>query len=169
MPKQRVESCFTIGPPLGSLSETKGTWRWPNGWVVDYSISTVRSELDLFFKHTGVGLRQEIPLQHTEPNYGGVRWWFLCPKCRLRVSRLYKPQDLYCFFCRHCHGLSYESSLLSGSKQWNAFKAFGKDIGMTTREATRYIRLEYAPKDYTRSNDRSSTRCATADLVSRYS
>lgn len=145
MSKERVENCLTLGPPLGSLYETKGTLSWPNGSVVDYSISIARSELDIFFQHNRTRMQQEIPLQQSIPNYGGIRWWFLCPKCRRRVSRLYKPSAVYCFFCRHCHNLTYESAQTSGSKRWNAFKAHGKKVGIPTREAARHIKLEYAP------------------------
>lgn len=145
MPKQRVETCFTLGPPLGPLTKTQGTWRWPNGWQVDYSISTERSELYLFFKHNGMGLQQEIPLRHTKPNYGGLRWWFLCPKCNLRVSRLYKPPQVYCFFCRHCHDLTYESSQLSGTEIRKLYQRIAKKVQTTTREVRIWTGLESNP------------------------
>ncbi len=44
-------------------------------------------------------------------NFGGVRYWFLCPlnNCGRRVAKLYKPPGGKYFGCRHCHDLSYES------------------------------------------------------------
>jgi uncharacterized protein YlaI len=31
---------------------------------------------------------QTIPLRSTRPNFGGVRFWFLCPDCGKRVAVL---------------------------------------------------------------------------------
>lgn len=47
-----------------------------------------------------------IPLHWTSPNFGGMRPWFLCPRCFRRVGVL----ALYgnAFFCRRCLGASYE-------------------------------------------------------------
>ncbi len=55
-----------------------------------------------------------IPLLSTRPNYGGVRWWFACPRlrdgcpCARRVRRLYLRRGY--FACRLCHDLTYRSS-----------------------------------------------------------
>lgn len=43
----------------------------------------------------------------TPCNYGGERYWFLCPLCYRRVGVLYKKGDY--FRCRHCHDLTYAS------------------------------------------------------------
>ncbi len=51
-------------------------------------------------------LDYEIGLTTTPCNYGGFRWWFLCPKCRKRVAKLYLWKY---FYCRHCHNLTYRS------------------------------------------------------------
>jgi hypothetical protein len=145
MSKQRVESCFTIGPPQGPLRDTKGTWHWRiNGWTANYSIHTNYPQLHLQFNHRGY-MRQEIPLVHTKPNYGGIRWWFLCPKCSRRVSRLYKPSQAYCFFCRHCHDLTYESAQLSGTKMRKVVQATARKVDTTTREVRRWILLDSNP------------------------
>lgn len=58
---------------------------------------------------------QSFPFSRSRPNFGGVRWWFLCPlvvngkPCRRRVSKLYLPYARSLFGCRHCHQLTYQS------------------------------------------------------------
>jgi hypothetical protein len=49
---------------------------------------------------------ERIELVTTCCNYGGVRWWSLCPKCSRRVAVLWGAPWL----CRKCHGLAYRSS-----------------------------------------------------------
>jgi hypothetical protein len=50
----------------------------------------------------------------TSCNYGGRRWWIICPlginghTCNRRVSALYLAGKY--FGCRHCHNLTYNSS-----------------------------------------------------------
>jgi hypothetical protein len=51
----------------------------------------------------------EALLLTTDCNFGGVRYWFGCPYCSMRVGVLYlAPGDVY-FRCRHCNNLSYRS------------------------------------------------------------
>ncbi len=55
----------------------------------------------------------KIRLTTTPCNFGGNRYWFICPltnngiPCRKRVGILYKKG--YYFGCRHCHNLTYNS------------------------------------------------------------
>ena len=56
-----------------------------------------------------------IDLEMTPCNFGGQRWWFLCPltrngrPCRRRCGKLYSlPGHLY-FGCRRCNDLTYRS------------------------------------------------------------
>lgn len=71
--------------------------------------------LDCVYPPSGIEQTQEIRLATTTPNYGGVRYWFVCPcyrggmqgsYCNRKVRKLYLP-DSYEFGCRHCHRLSY--------------------------------------------------------------
>jgi len=141
MRKLRVEECLTIGTPRGPLHDMKGTWHWQYyGLSASYSIHTEYSELRVFMQ-----AHQQIPLRHTTPNYGGTRWWFLCPKCDQRVSLLHKPRESYCFFCRDCHDLSYQSSQLSGSEESKYLEAIAKKERTTTREALLSLRLKMEP------------------------
>ena len=47
----------------------------------------------------------------THPNYGGVRFWFICPVrgCGRRVAKIYLPPKGRYFACRECYGLTYRS------------------------------------------------------------
>ena len=56
-----------------------------------------------------------IALTTTSCNFGGVRYWFICPLstngayCGRRVGTLYLAPGAKYFGCRHCYNLSYES------------------------------------------------------------
>jgi len=57
----------------------------------------------------------KITLTTTPCNFGGVRYWFICPLsvngnfCGRRVGTLYLGPGGKYFGCRHCYNLSYES------------------------------------------------------------
>ncbi|MHC4463997.1 MAG: hypothetical protein ACYS30_21575 [Planctomycetota bacterium] len=57
----------------------------------------------------------KVQLTTTPCNFGGVRYWFICPLsrkgvyCGRRVAKLYKAPGANYFGCRHCYDLSYES------------------------------------------------------------
>lgn len=59
---------------------------------------------------------ESIPLVGTIPNFGGVRWWFLCPlvhagvTCNRRVKKLFLPPRGQYFGCRASFDLTYESA-----------------------------------------------------------
>ena len=50
-----------------------------------------------------------VEVEVTRPNYGGIRWWFLCPKSGRRVQVLYKPGFGDIFASRQAWGLAYQS------------------------------------------------------------
>jgi hypothetical protein len=47
--------------------------------------------------------------------FGGKRWWFICPlivhgiACNRRAGKLYLPPGARYFGCRKCHDLTYRS------------------------------------------------------------
>lgn len=57
-----------------------------------------------------------VPIDYTEPNYGGVRPWFVCPECGTRRRKLYLPprRGTSRYLCRECYDLGYTSSRTSG-------------------------------------------------------
>ncbi len=57
-----------------------------------------------------------VPIRATPTQFGGKRWWFICPlvvngnACNRRTANLYLPPGAKYFGCRICHGLTYRSS-----------------------------------------------------------
>jgi len=71
---------------------------------------------DASFTGTAHYHNQTVGVVSTPCNYGGVRWWFLCPtdsdkNCVQRCRILYLPHEHEetAFGCRECHRLTYES------------------------------------------------------------
>lgn len=60
-------------------------------------------------------LAYAISLSTTPCNFGGFRYWFICPlekhgiPCNRRVGKLYLPPNGIYFGCRHCYNLTYRS------------------------------------------------------------
>ena len=71
------------------------------------------SALKLSFWH-GSGddrehVEQNVRLVFTEPNYGGRRWWMVCPYKGIRVGKLYLPNGGDRFASRQAWRLAYQS------------------------------------------------------------
>lgn len=68
-----------------------------------------------------------VPIVKTPCNFGGHRFWFICPVsvngryCGRRVGKLYLAPGSRYFACRHCQDLTYRSSQES-SPTINALK-----------------------------------------------
>ncbi len=134
--KRTVEECWTIdvsdvarvvnpskpGPTSGSLRPIKpatGRKMPPVRCAIEVGDDgTPRLGLSYTASDRwGLGHRVEesIRLQTTRPNFGGVRWWFSCPRtvngeeCGRRVGKLYRPPESQHFACRHCLDLTYVS------------------------------------------------------------
>ena len=52
-------------------------------------------------------LDQNIEVTKTPCNFGGQRFWFICPQCHKKVGVLYKKPTSEVILCRDCHGLKY--------------------------------------------------------------
>ncbi|EKD44367.1 MAG: hypothetical protein ACD_71C00161G0002 [uncultured bacterium (gcode 4)] len=55
-----------------------------------------------------------ITLTQTKTNYGGIRYWFSCPKCQRRVSVLYENPHTLALECRICTGFTYKKQKYKG-------------------------------------------------------
>ncbi len=108
-----------------------GSWKWPRsrpeeildstGRVINcihYSIELLSdSHVRMCYKdlRSGGFYDYNVDLVSTRPNYGGLRWWFLCPArlgdraCRRRVRKLYLAPVRTSFACRKCCDLRYAS------------------------------------------------------------
>jgi hypothetical protein len=51
----------------------------------------------------------KIFLDTTQPAFGGLRWWFICPRSRRRVRKLHLPLGGRHFWCRRAYRLTYAS------------------------------------------------------------
>jgi hypothetical protein len=135
MAKTQVEDCKSIDITwmrkegfLGGIASR--TIRWTNaagedrgsigitvrmvGW--DSSDSTVRLTYTVSSRGSDDSehLDYEIRLTTTPCNFGGERYWFICPlsidgtPCGRRVGKLYLPPGGRYFGCRHCYNLTYK-------------------------------------------------------------
>ena len=119
------------GTPLLGLSYAVSVWRDPEDRV-----------------------DEAIRLQTTQPNFGGMRWWFSCPRivdgkeCGRRVGKLYLPPEGRYFACRLCLDLTYEScqkshrydglfALVAGEASGEAFEAVKRAFSHQAKEARR--------------------------------
>ena len=133
--KDTVEDCRSVSISflkkhdyLSENSCRSGGISWKNCYGEETSsigivVSTFESEKYVRFYYTvtsrSSGEKTEydykVQLTTTPCNFGGVRYWFICPLskrgvyCGRRVGKLYKAPGADYFGCRHCHNLSYES------------------------------------------------------------
>jgi hypothetical protein len=90
---------------------------------IGFEVSTIEGDeyIRLHYTHTDNSTNEKTELNYkaqivsTPCNYGGRRWWFICPlnldgcACNRRVGVLYLAGSKY-FGCRHCNNLTYTSS-----------------------------------------------------------
>jgi hypothetical protein len=97
-----------------------GTITWRRGGEVRGEIGLTANLIDpdaasvwLSYSAAGERLDHRVLLDRTFPQYGGMRWWFLCPLIVRRVACAHRVRKLYrvgrYFGCRHCHDLTYAS------------------------------------------------------------
>ena len=94
-----------------------------------YTITAGRNEGEFAVKET-------IQFTTTRPNFGGKRWWFICPlivnefACGRRIGKLYLPPGEKYFGCRSCHDLTYESCRES-HKYDRIYRLIASDTGIS--------------------------------------
>ena len=127
---------------------TSGSLHWSRGGKRTNSIN-YEAHLDLspaFIRlhYTLDGTEKvdyQVYLVTTQPNYGGLRWWFLCPNpnCRRRAGKLYLAPGSRYFLCRNCQDLTYascqESHQLDG-----LLPEIARDTGMSIEEVKEALR-----------------------------
>jgi len=65
----------------------------------------------------------KVNLISTRCNFGGVRWWWLCPITGRRVAKLYLPPGATVFAARKAYRLPYRSQRESGIDRTHARQA----------------------------------------------
>jgi len=97
------------GKVVASISyRVEGGENGPSGLRLMYTITDNNSGEKNDYDYT-------IPVVSTPCNYGGKRWWYICPlivngrSCRRRCRIVYMPTGSEYFGCRECHQLTYES------------------------------------------------------------
>lgn len=108
----RYESCMAYDPPYVLLYYT-----WRKTEKLDYKVF----------------------LTKTLPNYGGFRYWFICPACGRRVRKLYAPPNFGYFFCRTCQNLTYTSCRESHGYD-NLYKSIAADTGLSVNTVKRGLK-----------------------------
>jgi hypothetical protein len=99
-------------------------------------IDRANAWLRLHYRANGDSVDYRIRLEHTTPNYGGHRWWFICPIVRRdggpprRVAKLYLPSGGKYFGSREAYGLTYTSCQESG-KYRRLFRDLALDTGLS--------------------------------------
>lgn len=123
-----------------------GTITWTSNWSgnktsagISSSIFDHEQSIRIFYTYTdrNTGEKEDfdykIILCSTPCNFGGIRYWFICPwynngiYCGRRVGNLYLSGKR--FDCRHCNNLSYSTRNLGG--MW---KSVGKIISVPNLE-----------------------------------
>ncbi len=102
---------------------------------IGIAVSTLDGENNIRFHYTSTErdtgektkYDYKVQLTTTPCNFGGVRYWFICPLskngvyCGRRVAKLYSGPGANYYGCRHCYNLSYESRNETRSGMFGAF------------------------------------------------
>jgi hypothetical protein len=109
------------------------------------TLDPARSWLRLFytFTQTQLSMDYHVELTTTQPRFGGLRWWFICPlvvngvACVRRVGKLYLHGRYY--GCRHCHRLSY-TSCQESRKYAGLYRLMAREMGLDAANVRRLLR-----------------------------
>jgi hypothetical protein len=96
------------------------TWTWAGGgkssigYFVTWNCDAPTATLHYRWRDRE-DVRIPVLLEATPTQFGGRRWWFICPlivrgiACNRRAGKLYLPPGAKYFGCRKCHDLTYRS------------------------------------------------------------
>jgi len=139
--KTTVEASLTL--PMKELRRrlyrgAAGAFTWTRAGGTSSSIGFfVRGDCDaltvtLYYRWRDTDdVRILVSLTTTPTQFGGKRWWLLCPgigrgvACNRRVGKLYLPPGAKYFGCRRCHDLTYRSCQ-AAHREERLFARFGR-------------------------------------------
>lgn len=97
---------------MAALATTSSLSNYPRLSISSYRDqlrqSGTASSIEVNYSYRGKSYRYPIQLTKTSCNYGGHRYWWLCPSCSKRVAVLYCAGT---YVCRHCLSVPYGSQL----------------------------------------------------------
>jgi hypothetical protein len=95
-----------------------GSLKWTDT-ATGEEIASIRFEISLvdphdawarlFYSANGLSQDYRIRIASSPCNYGGLRWWWRCPRSGRRVSKLYLPPGASIFASRKLYRLAYRS------------------------------------------------------------
>ncbi len=118
-----VEECHSIdignmvrGQWIEPGRRTSGTIKWH---VAGKEVASIGFEgrmdgwppfLRLYYTYNRTErIDYNVSIATSRPNYGGNRYWFLCPSCWARIGKLHLASGQKYFTCRICQRLTYRS------------------------------------------------------------
>ena len=73
--------------------------------------------------------RYRVYLARTRPPFGGVRWWFICPRTFRRVSKLFLPRGGHRFWSRQAYRLGYACQRLApADRLWHRARKIRREL-----------------------------------------
>jgi hypothetical protein len=119
------------------------------GGSIGFSVSTLEGDVRFQYTQTDRNTNEKAELDYkarivsTPCNYGGRRWWFICPlvvngnACNRRVGVLYLGNGKY-FGCRHCYYLTYRCC-----KESHKFDSIWLKMGILPKVGNKLQKMNY--------------------------
>jgi hypothetical protein len=123
MGRATIERCASYSLSINRLVRAgvrrgiigKVAWPYTDGFEVDIAINTVSDGWPhLTLTHFPANdddepITYDVGLQWTRPHFGGIRWWFVCPREQDRCGKLFLPNGGRRFLSRKGYRLDYQS------------------------------------------------------------
>lgn len=92
------------------------TWSRGGEQIAAIGIRTEADALLLDYQANGQTMHERIALEFQARHLGGGQWYFLCPRCGERRSKLYL--NVVRFACRECVGLPYRTTSMTDEARY---------------------------------------------------
>lgn len=131
--KTTVEQCLQLDANKFGIrpkGKATGKLQWGNhsaGFTIE--TNETGGHLQLAYSINGERYNPNpIPLTTVQLPYR-LAWYFICPTCTRRFTKLYKPPDKPFFACRYCHELTYKSAQERDKTIVNTLQKYGGEYG----------------------------------------